>query len=155
MIMVLAPGGAGNLTMAGAPSGSTYVSDQYGVIRITNDSAADQAALLAAGCTPLSTTAGGSLSCPGEIDTVNASPYQLPGDGSNYFDLTNATGAAIVILLPLAPANGQFCVVTDVGNNAGAHNWTIKAGSTVIDTVSVDGGYSKARWNGSEWVVTG
>jgi hypothetical protein len=39
-----------NMTFAGCPSSSTYVSDQHGVIAITNGSAADQTALQGAGC---------------------------------------------------------------------------------------------------------
>jgi hypothetical protein len=151
MIMLLAPGAAGNLTLGGAPSGATYVSDQYGVIRIANGSAADEAALLAAGCTALSAIPGQ----PGEIDAVTASPYQLASDGAIYFDLTNETGAALTVLLPVSPQLNQLCVITDAGGNAGTYNWTIKAAATPIDTVTANGGFSKLRWNGVAWLITG
>ena len=151
MLMVLAPGAAGNLSLGGAPSGATYVSDAHGVIRIRNNSTADQAALLAAGCTPLTSVPGE----PGERITVSASPYQLPGDGSIYFDITNATGAALILLLPLSPAIGQECVVTDEGGNAGTWNWAIRNGANAIDTIALNGGWSKLRWNGANWLKTG
>ncbi len=48
MILMLAP--TGNMTFGGAPSGSTYVSDQFALIKITNDSVADQTFLADAGC---------------------------------------------------------------------------------------------------------
>jgi hypothetical protein len=50
-IFLLAP--SANLFFGGAPSGSTYVSNQYGIVVITNNSAADEAALIAAGCAAL------------------------------------------------------------------------------------------------------
>jgi hypothetical protein len=52
MILMQAPAGA--MTFAGMPSGATYVSDQYGLIKIVNDSTADQNALANAGCVTLS-----------------------------------------------------------------------------------------------------
>jgi hypothetical protein len=50
-IILRAP--APNMSFGGAPSGASYVSDQNALIVITNGSAADQAALVAAGCTTL------------------------------------------------------------------------------------------------------
>lgn len=47
-IVLLAP--AAGMTFAGMPSGSTYVSNQYGLVFITNNSVADEAALIAVGC---------------------------------------------------------------------------------------------------------
>lgn len=151
MIFLLAPGSAGNMTFGGAPSGTVYTSDQNGVVRIANGSAADQAALIAAGCTPLSAIPGE----PGERITVSTNNFQLPGDGSIYFDVTNATGAALTLLLPVALSLNQECVVTDEGGNAGTYAITIKSGSTTIDTISVNNGWSKLRWNGAHWLITG
>lgn len=50
-LYLLAP--APDLSFGGAPSGASYVSDQNSLIVITNGSVADQAALVAAGCTTL------------------------------------------------------------------------------------------------------
>jgi len=50
-IFLLAPAAA--INFGTAPSGATYVSDDLGLIAITNGSVADEAALIAAGCTAL------------------------------------------------------------------------------------------------------
>ena len=47
-ILMLAP--TGNMSFGSAPSGATYVANSYGLIQITNNSAADQAYLQSAGC---------------------------------------------------------------------------------------------------------
>lgn len=52
MILMQAP--APGITFSGMPSGATYVADPYGLIRISNNSTLDQAALEAAGCYTLS-----------------------------------------------------------------------------------------------------
>jgi len=50
-IILLAP--AANLSFGGAPSGAAYVSDKNGLVVVANGSVADEAALIAAGCTLL------------------------------------------------------------------------------------------------------
>jgi hypothetical protein len=50
-IFMLAP--EPDISFGTAPSGSTYVSNQYGLIIITNGSVLDQAALISAGCVTL------------------------------------------------------------------------------------------------------
>ena len=50
-IFMLAP--QADISFGTAPSGSTYVSNQYGLIVITNGSVLDQAALISAGCVTL------------------------------------------------------------------------------------------------------
>ena len=72
-IILLAP--AANMSFGGAPSGASYLSDPNGLIVITNGSAADQASLIAAGCTtlyPLNT-----LTLP--MFTVATLPSPSPG----------------------------------------------------------------------------
>jgi hypothetical protein len=57
MILMLAP--APDMSFSGMPSGSTYVSNQYGLITILSDAVADQTALQDAGCYTLSRSAAG------------------------------------------------------------------------------------------------
>jgi hypothetical protein len=52
MILMLAPGP--NMSLGAMPSGANFVSDYLGLVKITNDSAADQAGLAAIGCATLS-----------------------------------------------------------------------------------------------------
>jgi hypothetical protein len=56
MILMQAP--APNLTFGAMPSGATYVSDQCGLVKILNNSGADQVALQNAGCFTLSPFGG-------------------------------------------------------------------------------------------------
>ena len=51
IIFLLAPGP--NINFGTAPSGASYVSNGLGLIAITNGAVADEAALIAAGCTAL------------------------------------------------------------------------------------------------------
>lgn len=56
MILMLAP--SSNMMFGLMPSGLTYVSDQYGLVKIPNDSVADQTALMDAGCFTLTPFGG-------------------------------------------------------------------------------------------------
>lgn len=56
MILMLAP--APNLNLGTMPSGASYVSDAYALIKVANDSAADQTALQEAGCFTLTPFGG-------------------------------------------------------------------------------------------------
>jgi hypothetical protein len=56
MILMLAP--APGLNLGAMPSGAAYVSDAYGLVKIVNDSAADQAGLTAIGCFTLTPFGG-------------------------------------------------------------------------------------------------
>lgn len=50
-VFLLAP--APGIEFGGAPSGASYVANQYGLVAVANGSAADEAALIAAGCVAL------------------------------------------------------------------------------------------------------
>ena len=81
MILMQAP--AGGMTFAGMPSGTTYVSNQYSMIAVTNSSTADQAALQRAGCFTLTPFGGwGTFSYNLLADLYaadNATNLVLPG----------------------------------------------------------------------------
>lgn len=90
------------------------------------------------------------------VVTVSSSPY-APGAAPAllwYVDITNTSGGALEIDLPGSPAVGQRIVFLDAGGTAATHAFTIKAGSTVIDTIAVNGGWSSVRWNGANWVLS-
>jgi hypothetical protein len=71
MILMLAP--APDMSFSGMPSGSTYVSNQYGLITILSDAVADQTALQDAGCYTLSPFGGwGRYSFPTLADLYAA-----------------------------------------------------------------------------------
>ena len=56
MILMVAPGP--NMSFGAQPSGAAYVSDDVGLVKILNDSAADQVSLRSAGCFTLSPFGG-------------------------------------------------------------------------------------------------
>lgn len=74
-IVLLAP--APNMVFAAMPSGATYVSNQYGLVTITNGSVADQQALVnAGGCLTLSPITGGAVSVqPDTSYTIQSTDY--------------------------------------------------------------------------------
>ena len=87
-IVLLAP--AANMSFGGAPSGAFYVSDRNGLIVIANGSAADEASLIASGCTvlyPLTT-----LSLP--VFTVATLPAAVLAGQASFVSDSNATLAA-------------------------------------------------------------
>jgi hypothetical protein len=86
--------------------------------------------------------------------TVSSSPHALgtPPALNWYVDVTNSFGAAIELDLPGTPATGQVIVLTDEGGNAGTYPQTIKSGATTIDTITVNNGWSRLRWNGAAWL---
>lgn len=85
-IFLLAP--AAGMTFTGAPSGATYVSNQYGLVLITNNSAPDEAALIAAGCvalypttqSPVAVSALPSSSIAGQRQFVSDSTVAASGN---------------------------------------------------------------------------
>ncbi len=87
-IVLLAP--AARMSFGGAPSGAFYVSDPNGLIVITNGSAADEAALIAAGCATLYPLA--TLSLP--VFTVSTLPAATPAGQASFVSDSNATLAA-------------------------------------------------------------
>lgn len=87
-ITLLAP--AAFMAFGGAPSGASYVSDQNSLVVIVNGSVADQAALVAAGCTtlyPLTT-----LALP--VFVVSTLPAATPAGQASFVSDSNATLAA-------------------------------------------------------------
>jgi hypothetical protein len=87
-IYLLAP--APFMSFGGAPSGASYVSDQNSLIVIVNGSTADQAELIAAGCTtlyPLTT-----LALP--VFIVSTLPSINPAGQQSFVSDSTATLAA-------------------------------------------------------------
>lgn len=114
-IFLLAP--APNMAFASLPSGSTYLSDENGLIVITNGSVADEAALIAAGCAPLA---------PLNVGTTQASLAALyAADAATPF----APGSWAFVYADATPANDGFWLKTATGTGAG--NWTQETAVTV------------------------
>ena len=90
MTLLLAP--AGNMTFASMPSGSTYVSNQFGLIQITNGSVADQLALVAAGCKTLSPITGGATT----FQTGTSYAVQATDQNDDVL-FTSATAVAVTL----------------------------------------------------------
>lgn len=113
-MFLLAP--APGMSFGGAPSGAFYVSDQNSLIVIANGSVADQAALIAAGCTvlyPLTT-----LSLP--VFTVVTLPTATPAGQASFVSdstATLSTSAGAIV------AGGGANFVPVYSDNAG--NWRI------------------------------
>lgn len=76
-IVLLAP--APNMTFMSLPSGSSYTSNQYALVTITNGSIADEEALIAAGCQALN---------GGLVTTVAALPSSIAGSNAYVTDST-------------------------------------------------------------------
>lgn len=95
---------------------------------------------------------GGTL-----VVSVSSSPFALgvPTGNPFYVDITNTSGAPLVVELSASPAIGQIERVTDVGGTAGTNAFTIKdsTGTTTIDTIVVNNGWSTCRWNGTAWIL--
>jgi hypothetical protein len=91
---------------------------------------------------------------PGRSIAVSLSPVQLTNtDG--YVGITNNSGAALEIDLPVYPSANQAVRLADEGANAGASNWAIKFDGATIASVVVDSGFISLRWNGSAWYQIG
>lgn len=110
-IVLLAP--APNLNFGGAPSGASYVSRQNGLVVITNGSVADEAALIAAGCTLLYP---GAATLPLPVFTVATLPASSPaGQASFVSDATQTLAAGIGAIAAGSGAN--FVPVYSDGTN--------------------------------------
>jgi hypothetical protein len=108
MILMLSP--AGNQTFV--VPGGTYVSDYSGIIRITSNSTADQAALEAAGCV---TQVPIGQASPTAGPTANAgTTAALPS--CTYSNGTNGVGATLV-----AAANGALAAQDGVSLTVNQH----------------------------------
>lgn len=90
-ILMLAP--AAGMNFVGAPSGSTYVSDENAIVYIVNNSVADQLALIADGCATLNPTPGGIVG----TQTGTAYTVQTTDQGNN---VTFTSNSAVTVTLP-------------------------------------------------------
>jgi len=121
MILMIAP--AAGMSFGAMPSGATYVSNQYALIFISNNSAADQAALAAAGCYTLSPFGGwGTYGFPSLASLYAA-------DLANNLVMTGQVGfpeyTMAVVYNDATPGNNGTWNKTASGNGTG--NWTYLA----------------------------
>lgn len=91
---------------------------------------------------------------PGRSITVASSPLQLT-NADGYVGITNTSGAALEIDLPLYPSANQVVNLVDEGGNAFTDNWTIKWNGNVVGTVVTNDGFISLRWNGTGWYQLG
>lgn len=91
---------------------------------------------------------------PGRSIVVTTSPLQLT-NADGYVGITNSSGTALEIDLPLYPSANQVVKLADEGANAGTHNWTIRWNGNVAGTVIVNSGFISLRWNGASWYQLG
>lgn len=115
-IVLLAP--APNMVFAAIPSGTTYVSNQYGLITITNGSVADQQALVTGGGCLTLTAVSGVTGNPSVGASTLAGLYAL--DVANDYD--EGTIAA-VFNDSTTPNNGLWA---KTGTGTGSGNWTFE-----------------------------
>lgn len=152
-IYLLAP--AGNMTFASLPSGSTYVSNEFGIIIITNGSIADQVALVNTGCVTLNPVPGGGATAQ------NGTAYTLaPTDNGSIVEFTSTS--AITVTLPnsipggfrallLQYATGAVSVSAGAGATMTSPNgiFTTAGQWYMIDArvVGQNGSNTAAQWN--------
>lgn len=131
MILMLAPGG--NMTFGSMPSGATYFSDQYSLIKITNNSTADEAALQAAGCFVLSPFGGwGSFGSPG---FSLLSDLYSADSGALFVGITGFPQYTVAAVFnDGTPANDGTWVKTGTGHGSG--NWTQISTSTAVSAAT-------------------
>jgi len=143
MILMIAPGPF--VVFSGLPSGTTYVSDQDCLIKITNDSAADQTALQSAGCFTASPFGGwgnfGFLTLADLYAADEASNLVLPG----------VTGfpqyATATITSDPTPGNDGSWVKSGSGNGSG--NWSHVSSLTLSGVSALV--EAAVPWNGATW----
>jgi hypothetical protein len=105
--------------------------------------------------TSLRCGAGGSslpsaVNAPGRSVSVTSSPFDvLASDG--YVGITNQTGAALTIALPLYPAANQVVRLKDEGGNAGTYSWTVQWNGATAIAIASNGDFAGLRWNGAAW----
>lgn len=114
-LYLLAP--AANMSFASLPSGSSYVSDENGLVVVSNGSAADYAALAAAGCAPMFAIA------------VGATQATLAGLYAADVTTPYAQGAYALVFADGTGTNDGLWQKTGTGNGSG--NWTQIASYTV------------------------
>lgn len=105
------------MSFAALPSGSSYVSDENGLVVISNGSAADYAALAAAGCAPMFAIAVGATfaTLAGLYAADVSTPY--------------AQGAYALVFADGTSSNDGLWQKTGTGNGTG--NWTQLSSYTV------------------------
>jgi hypothetical protein len=93
---------------------------------------------------------------PGRPVTTTSSPLQLT-NADGYVGITNSSGTALTIDLPLYPSANQVVKLADVGGNAGTYPWTIAWNGVAVTnaTVVVNNGFISLRWNGAAWYQIG
>ncbi|HEY1615124.1 MAG TPA: phage tail protein [Rhizomicrobium sp.] len=114
---------------------------------------AENAAGTSSATSGVDATTNPPLTTRGRRVTIAGGTLALTATDS-YVDITNSTASLEIDLPTSGLTSGQRIVVTDEGSNAATYNWTIKNGGTVVDTVSVNGGWSALRWNGANWLRT-
>jgi hypothetical protein len=141
MILMVAP--APFMAFGGLPSGSLYVSDQYSLIRITNDSAADQLALQDAGCFTLSPFGGW-----GNFGFLTLADLYAADTGSILPNIAGFPQYTVVTIFS-DPTSGDDGTWTKTGSGAGSGNWTQVSTSTLA-SLSAEVAAS-IPWNGATW----
>ncbi|HEY1615122.1 MAG TPA: hypothetical protein VGF97_15665 [Rhizomicrobium sp.] len=120
-VFLLAP--AANMNFASLPSGATYLSDANALIVVSNGSAADQLALVAAGCVTLNPIAGGGVNVqPGTAYAVAAT------DQNDLLLFTSA--AAVAVTLPATMPVGFSVELVQVGT--GLVTASAASGATLV-----------------------
>jgi hypothetical protein len=118
------------MTFGAMPSGATYVSDAYGLVKVVNDSSADQAALQNAGCYLLTPFGGwGTMGFNYLVDLYAADTGSILPGITGYPQHTIAA-----IFNDASTINGTW-VKTGSGNGSG--NWT-KFSSTTLASLAAD-----------------
>jgi hypothetical protein len=126
MILMLAP--APDMSFSGMPSGSTYVSNQYGLITILNDAVADQTALQDAGCYTLSPFGGwGRYSFPTLADLYAADLGAILPGRTGFPSSRLARSSTTMV------ANNAVWYKTGTENGAGS--WTV---TSILHDMLVD-----------------
>ncbi|CAN5578635.1 hypothetical protein BH10PSE14_BH10PSE14_06880 [soil metagenome] len=122
MILMLAP--APSMTFGAAPSGAAYVADGFSLIKITNDSAADQTFLQGAGCYTLSPFGGwGTFGFTLLADLYSADHGALvPG----------ITGFPRYVTVNVFSDSGNTGTWVKTGTGNGSGNWTQVSTQTLI-----------------------
>jgi hypothetical protein len=126
MILMQAPGP--NLTFGSTPSGTTYISDASGLIKITNNSTADQTALQNAGCFTLTPFGGyGNFGF-----TLLSDLYAA--DAATLF--TGVTGYPSHTVATIFNDGGNTGTWYKTGTGAGSGNWTQASTSTALSAAT-------------------
>jgi len=125
MILMLAP--APNMAFGAMPSGASYVSDPFALVKIANDSSADQVALLTAGCFTLTPFGGW-----GNFGFVTLADLYAADTGALLPGVTGFPQHTIASVFsdPTASNDGSW---TKTGTGTGAGNWTLVSNTSLAD----------------------